>query len=114
MEWAFIRLDIIMTQLAAINMVFPLAAAIYRRMFTAVIGGIFGRAAVSGIIFGMGVPLIIMLVIVCFQGIYTKTGKQSKCERQNTAAVKIKKVRNIIYFSCIYVYIGCNWYSIRE
>lgn len=103
MEWAFIRLDIIMTQLAAINMVFPLAAAIYRRMFTAVIGGIFGRAAVSGIIFGMGVPLIIMLVIVCFQGIYTKTGKQSKCERQNTAAVENKKKFAILFILAVFM-----------
>lgn len=110
MEWVFIRMNIIMAQLAGVSMVFPLTASIYRRMFTAVIGGMFGKIVISGIIFGMGVPLIVMLVIICFKELYMQIRKQLKSVKENVMTVESKKTIVLLFilfvFMCVLTFTG--------
>lgn len=66
MEWALVKLDIILAQLAGVAMAYPLVLCIHKDFFVIWLGA-FGILSVR---IGMGVPLVIMLLVIGVKELY--------------------------------------------
>lgn len=101
MEW-LIRLDIILAQLAGVSMILPLAAVIYKKML--------GSIVIVGTVFGMAVPLVVMLVVVCLREPYSQVRMSPKSKKENSEMAENKKLmkalRILAALMCILVFIG--------
>lgn len=101
MEW-LIRLDIILAQLAGVSMILPLAAVIYKKML--------GSIVIVGAVFGMAVPLVVMLVVVCLREPYSQVRMSPKSIKENSEMAENKKMmkalRILAALMCILVFIG--------